>query len=111
MQQSLKWTFLDLIKNEALRVTGAGRLCAAFHWSAAGGAAVSWMEGFCAVVAVAVMFVSSLHRHCLLGHFSFPFEIILFGLMDCTHADPYLDSGLIWTQKDNKNCWFKDNLT
>lgn len=102
MLQSSKWSFLDLIKNEALRVTGAGRLCAAFHWSAAGGAAVSWMEGFCAVVAVAIMFVSSLHRHCLLGHFSFPFEIILFGLMDRTHADPYLDSGLIWTVKVSK---------
>lgn len=65
-------------------VTGAGRLCVAFHWSAVDGAAVSWMDGFFAVVAVASMLILSLQQ----AHFSFPFIIILFGLMDRTHADP-----------------------
>lgn len=43
-------------------MAGAGRLCVAFHWSAVDGAAVSWMEGFCPVVAVAIMFILLLQK-------------------------------------------------
>lgn len=43
-------------------VAGAERLCAAFHRSTVDGAAVSWMEGFCPVVAVAAMFIVSLQQ-------------------------------------------------